>query len=558
MNRRLIFLYGFLMGAIMFIAVFGVKVINPLYDAWIFATSDPDIKQHYLGWCHFRTTPWHFPLGLIDSLSYPYPQSCLWTDSIPLFAIIFKLFRGVLPQIFQYLGLFGLISMALMGGFSALLVRRVTRGHNGENILPFLGVFPFILSTTIIQRMFYHTSLSAHFFIIAALLIMLDNPHEYTAKKLYLSWSLLSLLVIFVHPYLWAMTTIIEFFSLADEYLITRKLKRPLICFGLTIVIAVIGLFLEGAFYGKVPMSYSMGDYEANLLTFVNPLGYSKFLPDIELATHSQYEGFGYFGLGMLILSLIAAVIAAFKLTRSRKRISEYMEAHMTQLLIIIAALCFFAFAALPHISLGKYTLLHISFPKQIEAITGIFRSTGRFIWVVVYIIFAGVFYILSKYVNYRSLIPLLLLCLLLQAADLSDVIRDKHSFFSESHEEHVSDFDDPLFLAVVDRYDRFIFSYDNVIRIMDAAYYAYKHGMTLNRFYYARDNHDQVESALVEYLKKAASGEPEADFIYMFDENNVIDYFDLPLHFYYLHGSIFGVKEPIPGLEELRPKSLK
>ena len=555
MNRRLLFLYGFLMGALMFIAVFGVRVINPLYDAWIFATSDPDIKQHYLGWCHFRTTPWHFPLGLIDSLSYPYPQSCLWTDSIPLFALFFKLFRSVLPEIFQYLGLYGLIAMALMGGFSALLVQRVTRGHNGENILPFLGVFPFILCPAILQRMFYHTSLSAHFFIIASLLIFLDRPHEYTAKKLFFRWSLLSVLVIFVHPYLWAMTTVIEFFSLTEEYLITRRWKRPVICFILTIGIAVFGLFLQGAFYGNVPMSYSMGDYEANLLTFINPMGFSKFLPSIELASGSQYEGFGYLGLGMLILSLIAATTAGFKLISRRRQISAYIENHITQLLLIIAALCFFAFALLPHISLGKYTLLHISFPKYIEAIVGIFRSTGRFIWVVVYIVFAGVFYILSKYVNYRGLIPLLLICLLLQAADLSDTIKDKHNFFSESHEEHVSDFDDPVFLAVVDRYDRFIFSYDNVIRIMDAAYYAYKHGMTLNRFYYARDNRRQVETALEDYLKKAASGEPEADFIYMFDENNLKDYIQLPLHFYYLHGSIFGVTEPINGLEELRPE---
>ncbi|MBO6137459.1 MAG: hypothetical protein J6O71_02510 [Lachnospiraceae bacterium] len=558
MNRRLLFLYGFLMGALMFIAVYGVKVINPLYDAWIFATSDPDIKQHYLGWCHFRTSPWHFPIGLIDSLSYPYPQSCLWTDSIPLFAVIFKLFRGILPPIFQYLGLYGLISMALMGGFSALLVQRVTRGHNGENILPFIGVFPFILSTPILQRMFYHTSLSAHFFIIAALLIMLDKPHEYTTARLYIRWSLLSLLVILIHPYLWAMTTIIEAFSLTGEGLIAKKWKRPLICFALTIFTALAGLFLEGAFYGNVPTSYSMGDYEANLLTFINPMGYSSFLPAMELASGTQYEGFAYFGLGMLILSLIAAIIAVFKLIRSKKLISEYIETHMNQLLLVIAALCFFAYAALPHISLGKYTLLHLSFPKPVEAITGIFRSTGRFIWVVVYIIFAGVFYLLSKYVDSRRLIPLLLICLLLQAADLSDIIRDKHSFFSESHEEHVSDFDDPVFLAVVDRYDRFIFSYDNVIRIMDAAYYAYKHGMTLNRFYYARDNHEQVETALNDYLEKAASGRPEADLIYMFDENNLPDYIHLPLHFYYLHGSIFGVVEPIDGLEEFCLEDLK
>lgn len=553
MNRRLVFIYGFLIGALMFIIIFGVRVINPLYDAWIFASTDPDIKQHYLGWCHFRTSPWHFPPGLTDSLSYPYSQSCLWTDSIPLFALFFKLFRGILPEIFQYLGIYGFLSMAFMGGFSALLVLRVTKGHPGENIFPFIGVFPFILSSAIIQRMFYHTSLTAQFFIIIAMLIMLDRPYEYSGKKLYLTWSCLSFILILIHPYLWAMSTLIEIFSLLDELLIKKKWKRPVICFVLTLTAAFAGLFIEGAFYGNIPISYSMGGYEANMLTLINPMGYSSFLPSIQLPYGTQYEGFGYLGLGMLVLCLIAFIILIYKLISRRKTIYSYIEGHTTQLLMSAAAIFCFAFAALPNISVGRYTLIRLAFPKSIESLIGIFRSTGRFIWVTLYIIFAGIFYIISKYLNVKVLIPLMLACIILQTADLSDVIKEKHDMFSQKYEEHVSDFDDPVFLAVVNRYKRFIFSYDNVIRIMDAAYYAYKHDMTLNRFYYARDNRAQVEEALEEYIEKAASGNPEADFIYMFDENNLSDYRYLPLHFYYLHGSIFGVRDPIEGLEELK-----
>ncbi len=553
MNKRFLFLYGCLAGAVMFIIVFGYRVINPLYDAWIMASTDPDIKQHYLGWCHFRTSPWSFPIGLIDSLSYPFPQSCLWTDSIPLFAIFFKLFRGLLPEIFQYLGLYGFICVILMGGFSALLVQRVTRGHNGENILPFIGVFPFILSSTIIQRMFYHTSLSAHFFIIIALLIMLDSPHRYSTVKLCSLWTSLSFILVLIHPYLWAMIAVLEIFSLLNELILTKQWKRPLLCFALTAAAAGTGLFLEGAFYGNVPLSYSLGDYEANLLTFINPMGYSSFLPSIEMAAGTQYEGFCYLGSGMLVLCLAALIVMLHRLIKNRAVLGEYISDHPLQLLLFVAALCFFAFSAIPHISFGKHTLLTLSFPKSLGAFIGIFRSTGRFIWVVMYIFFAAAFYFISKYLNTRILIPLVLFCLVFQIIDLSGVIKGKHDWYSAEYEEHVSDFDDPVFLAVADRYDHFIFSYDNVIRIMDAAYYAYKHDMTLNRFYYARDNGDQINAALDEYIEKAASGNPEADCIYMFDEKNLADYYYLPLHYYYLHGSIFGVSEPIEGLEELK-----
>ena len=65
---------------------------------------------------------WHFPVGLIDTLSYPTSVSVIYTDSIPLVALIFKLFRNILPLRFQYFGMFGLFSFMLMGGISSQLI----------------------------------------------------------------------------------------------------------------------------------------------------------------------------------------------------------------------------------------------------------------------------------------------------------------------------------------------------------------------------------------------------------------------------------------------------
>ena len=94
-----IFLLGFITGAFLFILTYGVSVLDVTNDGWIFRVSDVDIHQHYIGWCHFRVSPWTFPLGLMDSLSYPYSMSILWTDSIPLLAIVFKVFRDFLPGV---------------------------------------------------------------------------------------------------------------------------------------------------------------------------------------------------------------------------------------------------------------------------------------------------------------------------------------------------------------------------------------------------------------------------------------------------------------------------
>ena len=120
-DRLILFLTGCALGVACFLWVYGASVINPLYDAWLFNT-DMDLKQHYIGWCHYRMSDWHFPVGLIDTLSYPTSVSVIYTDSIPLVALIFKLFRNILPLRFQYFGMFGLFSFMLMGGISSQLI----------------------------------------------------------------------------------------------------------------------------------------------------------------------------------------------------------------------------------------------------------------------------------------------------------------------------------------------------------------------------------------------------------------------------------------------------
>ena len=98
--------------------------------AWLTDSSQAeglwDLTQHYLGWVFYRKSPWHFPLGLVEGI-YSQPVSIVYTDSIPLFALLFKILSPLLPANFQYFGLFELLSYALMGGFGALFVRAFSK-----------------------------------------------------------------------------------------------------------------------------------------------------------------------------------------------------------------------------------------------------------------------------------------------------------------------------------------------------------------------------------------------------------------------------------------------
>ncbi|HTA75907.1 MAG TPA: DUF6311 domain-containing protein, partial [bacterium] len=88
---------GFFMGMVFFTSVFGFKILNPTYADWLFTG---DSAQHYLGWEFFRNESWKNPLGLISSYGIPDGSSVVYTDSIPLLAIFFKIFKSILPQPF--------------------------------------------------------------------------------------------------------------------------------------------------------------------------------------------------------------------------------------------------------------------------------------------------------------------------------------------------------------------------------------------------------------------------------------------------------------------------
>ena len=67
---KFLFLICAVIGALCFIGIYGIRVLDFTNVGWLF-DNDHDLRQHFIGWCRYRTDPWHFPIGLIDSLSYP-------------------------------------------------------------------------------------------------------------------------------------------------------------------------------------------------------------------------------------------------------------------------------------------------------------------------------------------------------------------------------------------------------------------------------------------------------------------------------------------------------
>ena len=121
-------LTGALLGALVFVALYGVRVLNPASVDWILNNASPDPSQHYLGWEFFRRqcgAP-ALPRGQLQRhLSRTAPASCLPTPS-RCWRCSGKLVSPLLPAtvpVFRALG--PALCYALQGGLAQAILARL-------------------------------------------------------------------------------------------------------------------------------------------------------------------------------------------------------------------------------------------------------------------------------------------------------------------------------------------------------------------------------------------------------------------------------------------------
>ena len=98
-NNRINFLF-LLISLICIVGVLGFENTNFQKTAWLYGNNDASFYQ--LGWYFFQNDVWRFPLGSNTNFGYEIASSIVYTDSIPILAFIFKLFKSFIPENFQY------------------------------------------------------------------------------------------------------------------------------------------------------------------------------------------------------------------------------------------------------------------------------------------------------------------------------------------------------------------------------------------------------------------------------------------------------------------------
>lgn len=537
-SAKLLFVICAVIGAVCFIGIYGLYVLDFTNVGWLF-DNDHDLRQHYIAWCRFRSDPWSFPIGLISSLSYPNSMSVIYTDSIPIFAVLFKLIGPLLPQTFQYFGLFGIISFMLTGGFAALLLRRFV----SSDIQCMIGSVFYIISPTIVHRMYYHTALAAQWIVIACLVLWVYDDLCASNTRRIIYWGIIGFVCVGIHSYFLPMAGMILAATAFTQIVRKKEIALAVAEFVSFCAAGILNLYILGAFYGGTsPTGFGLGTFNSNLNTFINPWEMGKLLPQLPLSNYFQYEGMAYLGAGILFLFVIVAAGMVFRMVRRIPEEAFHSDRIYGRVTMVLVAVSFLS-AVLPNISFNDRTIVWIPYPSFVEQLLGIFRSNGRLIWPAMYILMTSAIcftaYTFRRY-NYIGVI-VVAAALMLQIVDMSDAFSQRYMLYTSQHPTDTL-WDDPELSAITDGKSEFIFLYTDNDITMPTAYYGYFHDMRQNNYYFARDIDDKVREGIDQYLAELKNKNVRDDAVYVmrledYDANrDIIDALDAHMTTKYDH----------------------
>ena len=429
-NNRHSYLYPILLGLMAFIFVAGIQFLDPTNVAWLVG-GDP--LQHYLGWAFYRNGPWTWPIGLNPLYGMDFSNSIVFTDSIPLLAIPFKVFNFLLPYPFQYLGIWVLLCFVLQAYFAFRLI-----GLFSNNLLlQSLGSIFFLFAPPMLFRLSLHESLMAHFLVLAALYLNLKPTKTKFIHTL--AWIILSSIAVLTHFYLAVMVLALWVADLLARFFVSREVSIKATA-AETLLMTLIIIFVAWqagyfAIQGASGATRGFGDFRTNLLALFNSRGWSYWLRPLPLRDSVEAatgEGFQYLGGGSLLLLLVAIYALINGKVNLTKFLKPLWKKHWP-LIIALLALAVISFSN--RIGFGPWNLT-IPLPDSLVNIFSLVRASSRLFWPLYYAILLGIIWAVVKAYANRTALIILMSAALLQVVDTSAgwlPIRDKLSLPASS-----------------------------------------------------------------------------------------------------------------------------
>jgi hypothetical protein len=491
-----------LLGVAAFFIYCGWWPLIPTNIAWL---DFGDRAMHQLGWMFYREAPWGMPPGRSPLLGIEIANSIALVDGLPLFAIPFKLIARWLPQPFQYWGYWLLLSFVLQSLFAWRIARELGAGR-----VVALAAAAFVLITpAYLFRVPMHLALSGHWTILAALFLYVRRA----PPRLWM-WPLLVALTSAIHATLLALGLALWAASLLQRWWAKRARPVDLASeFGIGIIAALAVLWTVGFFGTGSYGTYGYGDYKLNLLWPLIPYGWSQIFPDLPHARY-DYEGLSFLGVGILALLVLAIVTGAIAQLR------HAVARHWLPLTLMLLALMVFAFSK--DLAVLNTGVLSIPVPGLIDDIGAAFRSTGRFVWPLLYVVTIGAVVLVAGRFRPAIAIPIILVAFTAQAWDSSPKWREFASHMRAPASTWPTDLKSPL-------WERAAASGYNRIRSIPVeegfgsdwkalGYLAVTHGMDIDTVYLGRVDGNDLEALRAHEEQVLQTGEFEPRTIYVLD----------------------------------------
>ncbi len=417
-------------GVISFLLIYGVVPLDPQNDAWIMAGYDEtDIIQHYSGWLAFRDSAWRFPLGMAEKMAVGDGTIISYTDSIPWVAIFFKLFRRSLPATFQYFEIYTLFCYILQ----AIAAYKILFFKTADKTYSMIGTLLFSFAPIFIERAFRHTALGSQWLILSSIAVYLRH-RERASKHTYVSYLILGVLAIGIHPYFLPM---IFCFSLLCTYKDVRERKWQSVgAFLAGLAVTYLAGCMIGVLGREVNVSREgFGYYSMNLNAILNPTSRGGYDWSSLLKVHPQilgnYDGFNYLGAGILVLTIMVMVIMFETGTWKRVLILSKKE---LPLLLVMSILVAYAVSNVG--TFNAHVLFTCPLPESMLKLCGIFRASSRMFYPIYYMLYIVLLLLLWRwkgYVGRRKVLIMLSLVVSVQFLDIYQVILQKHQMMGRN-----------------------------------------------------------------------------------------------------------------------------
>jgi hypothetical protein len=527
-NRLNIFL--FLISLVAYHFAYGLHTLVPTNIGWLL-NAYHDWGQHYLGAAFYRQEDWHFPIGQMNSFYYPVGTNVGFTDCTPIMALITKIFSFLLPEDFQYFGIWLLSCMFLNAYFLAKILKLYK-----ANLLLIIFCCTIILINPLLLFRGMQASACAHWLFLGSFYYYLKPTDITNVLNNFKKQGILMLLSSLINPYLAIMTAGFVVVLAVKNYFYDRSLSYkkaitlPVVIFALTLLIWILFGMIEfsnktdldvGSIYGTI--------YSFNLNSFINSYGfYSKFIPQLGMVDDTQHEGFAYLGLGMIILVLIAILTT---ITFFFKKKINNKHAYLLPLFI----LCFLmlVFAITNTVTLGTEVLFNYPTLGIIKKAGNIFRATGRFSWPMYYLLYTFAFVIFSK-IKFNSVVKYIFLFSIVcfQLYDTENLITSRN-LISGGFD---SKLDEEKWKLVIDNFDE-ILVYPPYINNMvykmdyqDLMFVALKSKKPISIGYVARENVTEGNAFKDTLTHRLKAGEIQKNQLYVTNKEN-LKYFDVLLY---------------------------